>query len=51
MSLLVAEFQGVLDGSWDSKRPLIFSHVTLTNKLGVFRVREIRLHLSPQMDL
>ena len=37
--------------SWNSKRPLIFIHIVLTNTLGVRRAKDIRARTTRQMDL
>ena len=46
MKILAAEWQGVLDRSWNSKRPLVFAQVVLTNTLGVCRARYIRVRIT-----
>ena len=51
MAILAAEFQGVLQRTWNSKRPLVFAHVFPTKTIGVRRVREIRSRIIKQMDL
>ena len=50
-AILAVEWQGILGRSWNSKRPLVFAHVVLTNKLGVRRAREIRARITRRMDL
>ena len=35
---LAAEWRGVLSRSWNSERPLVFSHVVLTMTLGVRQI-------------
>ena len=45
------EWQGVLDRSWNSERPLIFSNLVLTKTLGVCREQEIRVRITRRMDL
>ena len=50
-ALLATEFQGFLDQSCTSKRPVLFTHVVLTKTLGVFQAIDIQSHLSQQMDL
>ena len=50
-AILSVEWQGVLDRSWNSERPLIFAHVVLTKTLGVYRSREIRQRIIRSMDL
>ena len=42
---------GVLGRSWNSKRPLVFSHVVLTKTLGVCRSKEIQARITRQMNL
>ena len=49
--ILTAEWQGVLNISCTSNRPLIFTHVILTKKLGVCRSREIRARVKSRMEL
>ena len=49
--ILAAEWRGNLDRSWNSKRPLFFSHVIFTKTLGVRRSREIQSMLTRRMDL
>ena len=51
MAILAPEWQGVLNSSWNSKKPLIFAHVVLTKTLGVRRAREIRARITRVMDL
>ena len=48
---LDVEWQGVIDWSWNSKRPLVFNHVILTKTVGVCRAREIWVKITRQMDL
>ena len=48
---MAAEWRRVLGRSWNSKRPLVFAQIILTNTLGVCRAREIRSRLMRQMDL
>ena len=50
-AILAAELQGVLGRSWNSERPLVFSHVVLTKTLGICRAREIRVRITRRMDL
>ena len=49
--ILAAEWKGVLERSWKSERPLIFSHVVLTKTLGVRRAQEIWSRIMKQIDL
>ena len=49
--ILAAEYQGVLGRSWNSERPLVFSHVFLTKTLGVLRAKEIRAQITRHIDL
>ena len=51
MAILAAEWRGVLILSWNSKIPLVFTHVVLTKTLGVRRAREIRARIMRRMDL
>ena len=37
-----AELQGVINQKWNSKQPLVFSHVVLSKTLGYSKDREIR---------
>ena len=41
----------MLARSWNSERPLVFSHVVLTKTLGVRQSREIRARIMRHMDL
>ena len=50
-SVLAAEWRGVLDWKWNSKRPLVFSHVVLTRTLSSFKAREIRARIDRYLDL
>ena len=50
-SILVVEWQGVLDRSWNSERILVFSRVILTKMLGVCRAREIHARINRMMEL
>ena len=50
-SILDVEWQGVIDWSWNSDRPLVFAHVVLTKTLGVRRVQEIWAQITRRMDL
>ena len=49
--ILAAEWRGVLGRSWKSKRPLVLSHIVLTNTLGVRRDQDIWARLMRRMDL
>ena len=51
MAILALEWQGVIDRSRDSKRPLFFAHVVIKKTLGVCRSREIRALITRWMDL
>ena len=51
MAILYTELQGVLSRSWNSERPLIFSHAVFKNTLGVCRDIEIRAIVTRRMDL
>ena len=50
-AILAEEWRGVLGRIWNSKRPLIFSHVVLRKMLSVCRAKEIRERITRQMDL
>ena len=50
-AILAAEWRGVLNGSCNSERPLVFSHLVLTKTLSVRRAREIRARITRRMDL
>ena len=50
-SILDSEWQGVLGRTWNSKRPLIFDHVVLTNSFGVRGTRKIRAWITRRIDL
>ena len=39
------------DRKWNSKRPLVFSHVVLTKTLGDHKAREIRARIDRLLDL
>ena len=41
----------LLNRSWNSERPLVFSHVVPTKTLGVRRAREIRTRITRLVDL
>ena len=49
--ILAAEWRGVLNRSWNSEIPLVFSHVVLTKTLGVCWAREIRARITRRIDL
>ena len=51
MSILDVEWRGVLRNTWNSKRPVVFSHIVLTKTLGVCRAREILARITRKMDL
>ena len=51
MALLTVEWQGVLDWSSNSDRPLIFYHIFLVKTLGVCRSIDIQARLRQWMDL
>ena len=42
---------GVLNRSWNSERPLVFTHVVLTKTLGIRRDREIRARITRCMEI
>ena len=48
---MAAEWRGVLILSWNSKIPLVFTHVVLTKTLGVRRSRDIQASITRRMDL
>ena len=49
-AILAAEWQRVLGQSFNSKRPLVFSHI-LTKILGVYRANKIWDHITRRMEL
>ena len=51
MEILSAEWQGVLNRSWNSDRPLYFAHIILIKALGVRRARDIRQRITMRMYL
>ena len=51
MVILVAEWKGALKRRCNSNRPLVFTNIILTKKLGVRRAREIRVRITSIMDL
>ena len=50
-AILAVEWQGVIDRSWNSERPLVFAHFVLKKTLGVCTAREIRVWITRWMDL
>ena len=50
-ALLATEWQGVIDWKWNSKRPLVFSHVVLTRALRAHKAKGIRASIDRQLDL
>ena len=50
-AILALEWQGVIDQSWNSERPLVFANAVLTKMLGVRRTQEIRAQITRRMDL
>ena len=50
-AILAAEWRGILERTWNSKRPLVFAHVVFTETLGVCRARKIRAWITRRMDL
>ena len=50
-AILAAECQGVLRRTWNSEKPLVFSHVVLANIMGVRRAREIWAQINRRMDI
>ena len=50
-AILEEEWRGVISRSWNSERPLVFTHVVLTKTLGVRRAQEIRARITRCMDL
>ena len=51
MTILAAEWRGLILQSCNSKRPLVFAHVVLMKTLGIRRAREIRSGITRRMDL
>ena len=47
---MAAEWQKVLDRSWNSEIPLVFAHIILKKTWGVCRAREIRARLTRRME-
>ena len=50
-AILAVEWQVVIYRSWNSERPLVFTHVFLMKTSGVSRAREIRVWITRWMDL
>ena len=50
-AVLDAEWQGVLDWKWNSKRPLVSADVILTKTLVTGKVRDIWERIDNQLDL
>ena len=50
-SIMDAELIGVLNRSWKYERPLVFSHVILTNTLVISRARYIWSRISRRLEL
>ena len=51
MVILAVEWHGVLDRSWNSDGPLVFTHVILTNTFGIRRAKEIRQKITRRIKL
>ena len=51
MTILAAEWWGVLRRTYNSNRPLFFAHVALDKTLGVCRAREIWAQNTRHMEL
>ena len=49
--ILAAEWWGVLGRNLNSKRPLVFAHVVLTETLGVRRAKDILARITRPLDL
>ena len=49
-AVMVVKWQGVINRSWNSKRPLVFAHCVLTKTLGVRRAQEIRVRITRGVD-
>ena len=49
--ILAVEWKGVLDWSWNSKRPLVFAHIVLMKTLDILRSWEIRALITRRMYL
>ena len=50
-SILAVEWQGVINRSWNSERPLFFAHIVFTKTFVVCRPQEIRARITRRMDL
>ena len=50
-AILALEWQGVIDQSWNSEKPLVFAHVVLMKTLGVCRAHEIRARITRYMEI
>ena len=50
-TILAVDWQGLIEQSWKSDRPLVFDHVILTKTLVVCRAKEIRARITRWMDL
>ena len=48
---LAAEWQDIIDTSWNSERPLLFTHDIFTKMLGICMAREIRAQIIKRIDL
>ena len=49
--ILAVEWQGLIERSWNSERPLFFAHVVLTKTFGIHRAGEIRAWITRRIDL
>ena len=49
--ILAVEWRRVLDGSWNSERPLVFAHVLLMKTLGVHTAQKIWAWIMRRMNL
>ena len=50
-AILAAEWWVLLGRSWNSERPLVFSHVVIIKVLGIRRAKDIRSRITSRMDL
>ena len=50
-AILAAKWWWVISRSWNSKRPLVFSHVVHTKTLGVRKDKEIWAWIARRMEL
>ena len=50
-AILAAEWQEVLNRSWNYERPLVFAHIVITKMLGVRRAQDIWAWITWRMDL